>query len=378
MILLKITNCYCRNSSFLFFLSCILLIAFARPQSKTTSIEAEYPEFKKSLKCPLHFHDSGEKCAIGTNYGQIQTYGPFTYLHPGIDILGAPGQNVYSISNGIVKSISVPEILGDSPASWRIVITDGISSGENKGYLYAHLQRESIPFEVGDTITEGQFIGKLYKWHKEDYTHVHFSEILDEGTWNGEWLTIFTKPLIKHGLPDVSSPIFENADGSNMFAFIGEQGEKLSPDSIAGNIRIIFKCYDYINSNYKTTVSDVEYEIFQENKGRKSVTYIKQNYLLGINNNAYKVNLKSLHIANIFYSLNKPFQSVDTGDNDTREFFYYLQKVNPNLLDELQDGNSFINLHRVPSGEYVIKITVKDYYGNQSSSQMKINIVNKV
>lgn len=207
--------------------------------------------YSQQIPCPLHYHDSTQNCKIGNMYGQLQTFVGSSflsiYLHPGIDFLGRPGQKVYSVRNGIVKAIVNFSTSKEDPVMWRIAISSKIDTSDTRGFLYAHLKKESFLVKVGDTVKAGQAIGELYKWPNEEYTHVHFSQIDNNNSkeWTGKWTAIREFELKKHGIADTTKPIFEHVLPSQPFAFIDTLGNYLDRNRLMGKAKIIFKCYDY-------------------------------------------------------------------------------------------------------------------------------------
>ncbi|MBK9735056.1 MAG: hypothetical protein IPO92_08865 [Saprospiraceae bacterium] len=100
-------------------------------------------------------------------------------------------QDVYSVKNGFVKAI----LTTSGQYHWRIAISNKNTSDLTQGYLYAHLERTSFPYAVGDAVNAGDVVGYLANFPVDGFVHCHFARIEDEGsTWNGSWAT-FDNPL---------------------------------------------------------------------------------------------------------------------------------------------------------------------------------------
>jgi len=357
--------------SILFFYLTIASSCLLKKKSPIESI----PSANSTITCPLHYHKLEDSCRLGANYGQIQTfeYGYKNYLHPGIDILGKPGQEVYSVSDGVIKYISTPDDLSQYPCMCRVAITKGIDAKEKIGYLYAHIQKETIPFHVGDTIKAGEYLGKICEWFNPEYTHLHFSEIINpSGQWEGKWLTIQNQNIIRHGMQDTTKPVFINVYKNLPFGFISENGNILSSDSLSGRIQVIFNCYDYSNSINKVSVSEIAYQLFDSNNNIcKKCTY-KMDMAIDV----YEQNYYTQRIAPILYSVKKPFTSKDNGNKKENKFYYCLIINKIENLNFLEIGDTYLDTRKYKNGDYVLKIIAKDYFNNEQFKTLKIKIIN--
>ncbi len=334
----------------------------------------------ETIRCPLHYHDTlNQPCRIGSSYAQVMTYGyPNTYLHPGIDLLGLPGQKVYSVADGIVKAILIPDF-HKSPDMWRIAISNGLDPHERNGYLYAHIERESIPFQVGDTVKAGDCLGKLVKWFQENYTHVHFSEIVNEKEgveWEGKWLAVQEQKIAAHGKVDQSVPSFEKCKEDQWCLFKNREGNALPPNGLSGEFQIIFQAYDFSNSTYKNGITEIEYEFrsLKKKKG-KSLFSQKQHLTFNMPIEYYISSTECTEQVRNFYCLETPCQSV-CNQGYERHYFYFL--LNRNKADSTSytvEDTYFNKDNHFPMGAYALRISIKDYFGNKNEMEMKVRIV---
>jgi murein DD-endopeptidase MepM/ murein hydrolase activator NlpD len=86
------------------------------------------------------FGSGDQSLPLGNNYGEYQFYGGSPYLHPGIDIMQLAGSPVYAVKAGVVKAVLTTS--GDY--HWRVAVGDSAGSGWCDGWLYAHLDRNTI------------------------------------------------------------------------------------------------------------------------------------------------------------------------------------------------------------------------------------------
>jgi len=327
---------------------CMLQSAFSGNELKTT----------EKIYAPLNYGEMNWPFRIGNSYAEIQTYNGYSpYLHPGIDFLGTNYQHVYAVKSGIVKAILTTS--GD--LHWRIAIADVDTNVETTGYLYAHLNESSIPFNIGDTVNAGDILGTLVPWGFYNFTHVHFARILCSGeVWNGQWWTTDNPLVTVTNLYDATPPVFENAYGSNLFAFRADNGTYLDHNYLTNNFVIIAKCYDVVNTTNiakRVDIWDLHYSLYSD-----------------INS--------ALNISNLFvYAFNWPL-GFYAGDDDSD--LNILTNVYSRDITCYSRGNyEFRNFYHLitnsvwllPTGDYTLEITARDASLNQSSTSMIITII---
>jgi hypothetical protein len=177
------------------------------------------------ILCPLNYGTLNYPFPVGNSYGEIQQYGTSPYLHPGVDFLGDDYQEVYAVHDGFVKAV----LTTGGPPYWRVAIANEDVSTETEGYLYAHLNEDSIVHTVGDSVSAGDLLGTLYPWSWYDFTHIHFARLQDEGAqWFGTWWTIDNPHIDVTNIQDTIPPFFENVTGNDLFAFRTDGGTYLT------------------------------------------------------------------------------------------------------------------------------------------------------
>jgi hypothetical protein len=210
------------------------------------------------ILCPLNYGAPNYPFPVGNSYGEIQQYGTSPYLHPGVDFLGDDFQEVYAVHDGYVKAV----LTTGGPPYWRVAIANEDVSTETEGYLYAHLNEDSIVHTVGDSVSAGDLLGTLYPWSWYDFTHIHFARLQDEGTqWFGTWWTIDNPHIDVTNIQDTIPPIFENAINEDLFAFRADGGTYLDPTDLSGEFDIIAKCHDIENSDWRIDVWDISFSL---------------------------------------------------------------------------------------------------------------------
>ena len=198
---------------------------------------------------------------IGNSYGEYQRYSGSPYFHPGLDIMAPAGTPVYAVKSGYVKAV----LTISADLHWRVAVGDSSGAAECDGWLYAHLDRYTIPVVEGQWVNEGDYLGDLVEWPVADFHHLHFVKIRNSGLiWNSDWEFI-GNPLDKLvGIADSDSPVFENAYGSQRFALAQNETSSYFPEGspISGEVDIICRVYDYINHyDWRLAPYRIEYSI---------------------------------------------------------------------------------------------------------------------
>ncbi len=324
------------------------------------------------IRGPINYFDNNVLYSIGNSYGEIQDFGNLPYyLHPGVDILGNPNQNVYAVMGGVVKTISTINGIHH----WRIAISNTNTTNESVGYVYGHLNQASIPYLIGDIVSQGAIIGTLIEWPNYNFTHCHFARILDSGaTWNGNWWTT-SNPLVDFtNMLDSTPPVFLNVIDSNKFALRKKtNGTYIQPDSVYGNIEVISKIYDLANSNWKIDVYKIRYSMHPVND-YNNILFDSLAFIYDMPLDEYINNIYTTLCLNTIYS--RDSTCFSDGDFETRD--YYQIVTNSNGDDTITDGDSLcsFNTGLFPDGKYYFKITAWDASNNVKADSMLIHIKN--
>lgn len=329
----------------------------------------------ESILNPLDFTNDSSYQAIGNSYNEIQEYSPGdTYLHPGVDLFGTHLQNVQSVKKGYVKAVLTTS--GDY--HWRVAIANKNTSDSSQGYLYAHLDELLIPVTVGDSVEEGEIIGQLVDFPVTGFVHCHFARIVDAGAqWSGSWWT-FDNPLYyMENFKDTTAPVFEEVipgmkigfrEMNTNFYFWG--------NTISGEVDIVSKVYDQINTFWKVDVHKTGFEIIKQNPFPQTILFSIESFNFNMFNDTYFNGPYIQDIINTMYA--RDATCMSTGNYSEREFYHILSNSNGNdtitVIDSLQNFNTLNYLN----GEYLIKVWAEDAAGNRTEDSMIFFIDNFV
>lgn len=299
---------------------------------------------------------------IGNSYGEYQNYGGAPYFHPGIDILVPSGTPVYAIKSGYVKAV----LTTSAELHWRVAIGDSADAAPCDGYLYAHLDMSTIAVYEGEYVTEGQFLGKIVVWPIANFHHLHFVKIHNSGTtWSSDW-SFVGNPLDElEGITDPDAPVFENALGSQKFAFCQNESSRYFSEggTISGDVDIICRVYDYINHyNWKLTPHKLEYKI----DGDSSVPWTTSVIFTGLLDYANNVD--------VIYRNDAVCES--RGDYDYRWYFMNLTNTDGDGAITASDRAHSWQTANFHNGNYTVSARASDRAGNVTTTSMTISISN--
>jgi murein DD-endopeptidase MepM/ murein hydrolase activator NlpD len=123
---------------------------------------------------------------ISDGYGErvAPCYGCSTF-HNGIDFTPGGGSPIYSIADGVVKYAEV----SDAGLGNHVIIAHNIN-GQIVESLYAHMQMNSSPLQIGSVVKVGDFVGLVGQTGTATGNHLHF-EIKVDGQYVDPfaWLT---------------------------------------------------------------------------------------------------------------------------------------------------------------------------------------------
>ncbi len=309
------------------------------------------------------FGAGDESLPLGNNYGEYQYYGSYPYLHPGIDIMQFAGDPVYAVKSGIVKAVLTTS--GDY--HWRVAVGDSAGSGWCDGWLYAHLDRYTIPVQVGDTVEVGDYLGDLVWWPVAGFHHLHFVKIRNQGTsWPSDWKFIANPldELVPIDEPD--PPVIENAREDAKFAFCYNNSHYyFDPGApLFSQVDIVSKISDLtLHPTWQLIPYRIQYSIFNDSMYYGPVTSFVFTDTLYWDQNV-----------SVIY---QDDETCDTqGDYDYREFFFILTNTDGDSVVESSDWAFGWNTEEFPNAFYWVKVTASDRYGNSTSDSMQVEVEN--
>ena len=310
--------------------------------------------------------------AVGNTYAEYQNYGGSPYLHPGIDVLGADFEPVYAVSSGYVKAI----LTTSAQYHWRVAIGDSAGSGTGGGYLYAHLDEPTIAVNVGDFVTRGQYLGDLVPWPVANFTHCHFARIEDQGVqWSGNWLCTRNPHTRLRDLTENTPPVFENALGSDAFAFChDETSNYLDPADLNGIIDVIVKVSDQIASPWVCSVEEIRYSIFPAAAPEAFVVENKLAVRFDMPLDTYQGGPMDPFLVDLLYKEDSVCNT--NGDYISRDFYHVITNSNGDDDFDAGDLGQAWDTSSIPDGNYIIEVTAWDAAGNSAVQQMQVTVDN--
>ena len=307
---------------------------------------------------------------VGNTYGEYQNYGS-SYLHPGVDVMGAPGQPVYAVDSGVVKAV----LTTSGQWHWRVAVGQP-GNGTSEGYLYAHLAEPSIAVSVGDPIATGQYLGELVEWPNDGFTHVHFARLLDSGDqWSGNWLCPDNPNVDFTALSDPEPPVFEPARGSDLLAFCGNQSSSyLEPEALHGAVDIVAHVGDRILTSWVCAVQEIRYTIYRDGFPNNPLVDDKLAVNFDMALDTYSGGPIDPFLVGLLY---KEDATCNTnGDYNSREFFHILTNSNGDENYESADLWEAWDTSGLPDAQYWIRVTAVDASGSATVDSMLVTTDN--
>jgi hypothetical protein len=300
---------------------------------------------------------------LGNNYGEYQYYGSYPYMHPGIDILQPAHTPVYAVKSGIVKAVLTTS--GDY--HWRVAVGDSSGSGWCDGWLYAHLDENTITVQVGDSVEVGDYLGDLVWWPVAGFHHLHFVKIRNQGiTWFSDWKFIANPldELVPIDEPD--PPVIENARDGAKFAFCYNNTHAyFDPGTpLSGPIDIVSKIYDRtIHPTWRMIPYQIEYSIYNDSISFGPVLSFIFTDTLYWNQNV-----------DVIYQDDEICNTE--GDYDYRDFYFIVTNTDQDSLVEGTDWFLGWDTEEYPNATYWVKVTTSDRFGNSDSDSMQVEVEN--
>jgi len=324
------------------------------------------------IPSPLNYGEEYYPFHIGNSYAALQEYGQALYMHPGVDFLGDDYQEVYAVKDGFVKAV----ITTGGAAYWRIAIANENTPDEVDGYLYAHLNENSITVAVGDTVYTGDLLGTLFDWTVAEFTHIHFARLSHAGeVWDGAWWTIDSPQIDFTNVCDTIPPQFELTQGDNYFAFRNEAGEYLDDGALTGEFDIISKCRDYCNSPWAQGPYDMWFTVASA-FSPDVILYEHPHLGWDMPTDVYNFGQYSFMCVNTFYS--RDAELFSTVGYDYIEAYHLVTNVDENPEITAEDALQMFDSAQFADGLYMIYVHARDQSLNESEASMLVTFSNGV
>jgi hypothetical protein len=315
----------------------------------------------ESIRWP--FDPGNVSLPLGNDYGEYQYYGGDPYYHQGIDIMQVFGSHVYAVKAGVVKAV----LTTSAQYHWRVSVGDSAGTQWCDGWLYAHLDENTIQVQVGDTVQVGDYLGDLVYWPVSGFHHLHFVKIRNHGMpWESDWKFI-ANPLDELvPIDDSSPPVIENARGDYKFAFCQNNTHTyFDPGaSVKGDVDIVSKIYDKVNHpNWKLAPYSIEYSIQNDSIGIGPI-------------------LSFIFTDTLWWDQNVDVTYQDDaicntrGDYDYRDFYFLVTNTDGDSVIESADKYSAWHTQDYPNGTYWVKVKAYDRLGNFDSDSMQVFVSN--
>ncbi len=306
---------------------------------------------------PWMYQPTNQPGSLGNNYYEYQNYGSSAYYHDGIDVLKSTGGvPVYSVSTGWMTHETAGTMYGG------LMIGDQYAAGAT-GWLYWHLPNSTYPFNVGDRINEGDYIGDIAYWSVYNFHHVHFNRVVGTGSLPWNWYTSIDNPL-DYLIPgtDPQAPVIYNAVGTDLLAFcVNNTSTYRSPNALSGDLDIIAKVGDrFWNNQWEIIPYRIEYAILSPLVNDPHLAFLFSGLLAPDNT------------INVVY---KDDSVCNTGGNYTeRNFFFILTNNDGDSTVESTDAAGAWHTAGYPSGTYTIRVTASDAGGNVVADSMNVTV----
>lgn len=294
------------------------------------------------------------------------------YLHNAIDIAAVKGTPVYAVESGYVKAFFT---IFDSDTHWRVAIADSANEAECDGWLYAHVEKNTVAVYPGQYVEAGDSIGIIVGgWPlPETVEHLHLAKIRfagDEDAWtNGFYDYVFTgNPLdFLDSTTDIDYPFFDNAVGSQKFSFHDDIADTLHHEGepVSGYVDILCRAVDYCyNYSFKTVPFMLEYKIEGDSSIPWTTSFIF-NEAVGSYNNGWMATYRSI----VYYGY------YSTG-YETPQLYFYMTNSDGDGIVEVSDTNYCWETPYFHNGEYVVYGRATDYAGNSTVDSMVVTVAN--
>ena len=97
-------------------------------------------------------------------------------MHEGTDFIPGAGAQIQAVAEGVVR------ISTDSGDAYGVtIIIDHVVDGQQVFTRYAHMEYDWRQVQVGDTVSVGEYIGRVGDTGRSFGAHLHF-EVLQNGS----------------------------------------------------------------------------------------------------------------------------------------------------------------------------------------------------
>ena len=324
----------------------------------------------QDILCPMFPDSTDYPFRVGNSYAEHQKYGGTPYLHPGIDLLGFPDQEIYAPVGGVVKAV----LTTGSFIYWRLALGLEDTDDTQEGYLFAHLDPATIPFTIGDRVQAGDYIGSIVEWPVADFHHLHFARLQHQGEiWDGNWLTKDNVLADITNFKDESAPVFENIFGDETIGFRSDNGvDFLFANELRGSFDIVCRAYDLSNDTWRLDVNSLWYELIDLDTDE--VVFEQDAFTYDFVLDVYASSQNTTEILETIYSTFGPWESE--GNYDRRHFFQQVSRSNGDGVIDANDKSHYFDSTMIPDGSYLLRIYADDAVGNQNSTEIVVRIAN--
>lgn len=308
---------------------------------------------------PWMFQPTNQHGSVGNTYDEYQTYGS-PYFHDGTDVMqNSGGVHVYSCTAGYMTHETSGTQYGG------LMIGDQYAAGA-PGWLYWHLPNSTYPFNVGDRINVGDYIGDIATWPVSNFHHTHFSKVVGTSGLPWGWYQPTGDPLdylTPSAEPD--PPEIHDAVGTNLLAFCTNNTSLyLNPTSLSGDIDIIAKLGDHIlNPQWEVTPRRITYSIRGGSLFEQHLAFQFGDPLPGAS---------YVGFCSVVYKDDPTCNSE--GNYTYRNFFFILTNNDGDSIIETSDTNGKWATDGYPGGAYTVAVSAWDCGGNVSTDSMEVYV----
>jgi hypothetical protein len=300
---------------------------------------------------------------LGNSYGEYQRYGGAPYYHPGIDVMGDAADSVFAVKAGYVKAV----LTISADLHWRVAVGDSAAPVRCDGYLYAHLELETIQVAPGDTVVEGQYLGRLVPWPVADFHHLHFVKIRQDGfPWTPDWQFIHNPLDYLVGIDDLVPPEFVLLDNGSYFAFYPNEGTTYYEpwDTLSGAVDMLVSVRDKVEHPFwYVTPYQVNYRFRNDSISYPAIVSVQFRDTLWYSRNV-----------TVIYRDDATYDTK--GDYSNREFYIICTNSDRDEYIETGDADSAWFTGDYPNGTYWLRVSAIDRYGNRADESLQVVLQN--